>query len=91
MLTPKGNATKKTWQCLSRNIDVADKIVKNRISPLNLQAKGFVRTTRIENDVIVWCSHLRHFRYLHTTRASVYNINGDTLSNIYLLNIFEII
>ena len=54
MLVPKGKASEKTRQCLSRNVDVVDTIAKTGMSFLNLDDNDSVRITKIENELVVW-------------------------------------
>lgn len=54
MLALRRKINAKTWQPLSRNVAVNDKIVKNGMSLLNLDDNDSVRITKIENKEIVW-------------------------------------
>ena len=76
MLALRGKINAKTWQPLSRNVAVNDKIVKNGMSLLNLDDNDSVRITKIENKEIAWRrAHLIDSPYLHTTEVSICNIN----------------
>ena len=73
-LAPKGKGSEKTWQRLSRNVDVADFIVKNGMPLLKMGDHESVRLTKIELEIITWRAHLRNSRYLHTKGNLVHNI-----------------
>ena len=82
MVALRGKINAKTWQPLSRNVAVNDKIVKNGMSLLNLDDNDSVRITKIENKEITWRrAHLIDSPYLHTTEVSICSINWDLLSN----------